>query len=70
VPSPSTATSITRSLTTRRGEGHPLRAVSQGVDLEKITRELEHEGIQTFCDSYEELLSCVKSMADALTASA
>ena len=30
-----------------------------GVDLPAITRDLEHEGVRAFCDSYRELLSCI-----------
>jgi transaldolase len=43
-------------------------AALEGVDLETITRDLEHEGIQAFCDSYEQLLSCIGSKLGSLVA--
>jgi transaldolase len=36
-------------------------AAAEGVDLETITRELEREGVQAFCDAYDELLKCIHS---------
>jgi transaldolase len=33
-----------------------------GVDLEAITRELEHAGVRAFCDSYRELLSRIDAV--------
>jgi transaldolase len=38
--------------------GHAERA---GLDLRRITAELEREGVQAFCDSYRELLDCIES---------
>jgi transaldolase len=38
--------------------GHAERA---GLDLRRITAELEREGVQAFCDSYRELLACIES---------
>lgn len=43
-------------------------AALEGVDLETITRDLEHEGIQVFCDSYKQLLSCIGSKLGSLVA--
>jgi transaldolase len=43
-------------------------AAAEGVDLETITRELEHEGVKAFCDSYEDLLSCIESKLGSLVA--
>ena len=43
-------------------------AAAEGVDLETITRDLEHEGIQAFCDSYDQLLSCIESKLGSLSA--
>jgi transaldolase len=43
-------------------------AAAEGVDLETITRDLEHEGTQAFCDSYERLLSCIESKLGSLSA--
>lgn len=41
-------------------------AAAAGVDLPAITRDLEHEGVRAFCDSYRELLSCIDAkLADA-----
>jgi transaldolase len=31
-----------------------------GVDLARITAELEHEGVRSFCESYRELLACIE----------
>jgi transaldolase len=41
-------------------------AASEGVALETITRQLEREGVQAFCDAYDRLLSCIASKRDAL----
>jgi transaldolase len=41
-------------------------AATEGVDLDTITRELEREGVQAFCDAYARLLSCIASKRDAL----
>ena len=38
-----------------------LAAAAEGVSLDAITRELEVEGVQAFCDSYAQLLSCIES---------
>lgn len=35
-----------------------------GVDLAKITRELEREGVESFCASYREVLSCIASKVE------
>lgn len=37
------------------------RAAEAGVDLAAITAQLEREGVQSFCDSYHELLACIRS---------
>ena len=39
-----------------------------GIDLEAVTAELEREGVQAFCDSYDELLDCIKGKLGALSA--
>jgi transaldolase len=49
-------------------EGVLLVAGVEGVDLRTITRELEHEGVQAFCDSYDQLLSCIESKLGSLSA--
>jgi transaldolase len=42
-------------------------AHAAGVDLTGITDELEREGVQSFCDSYRELLDCVEAKLAAVT---
>ena len=37
------------------------QAAAEGVDLETITGELEREGVQSFCDAYDQLLRCIES---------
>ena len=37
------------------------RAEAAGVDLDAITAELEHAGVESFCQSYEELLRRIES---------
>jgi len=41
-------------------------AARVGIDLDTVTAELEREGVQSFCDSYHQLLDCIKSKLDAL----
>jgi transaldolase len=45
--------------------GHAARVLADaaiaGVDLPAITRQLEREGVQGFCDSYGELLACIEA---------
>lgn len=36
-------------------------ATDAGVDLAAVTAELEREGVESFCDSYRQLLACVAS---------
>ena len=35
-------------------------AMAAGVDLTTVTAELEREGVQSFCDSYHQLLGCLQ----------
>jgi transaldolase len=35
-------------------------AAEQGVDLDKVTSELEREGVESFMDSYRELIDCIE----------
>jgi transaldolase len=42
-------------------------AAAEGVDLEAITAELEHEGVSAFCASYEQLLSCIETKLATLS---
>jgi hypothetical protein len=41
-------------------------AAAAGIDLVGVTDELEREGIESFCDSYHQLLGCVESKRGAL----
>ena len=43
-------------------------ASAEGVDLQRITRELEREGVRAFCDSYQRLLGCIESKLGELIA--
>jgi transaldolase len=43
-------------------------AAAAGVDLDGVTSELEREGVQAFCDSYQQLLDSVTSKAGLLGA--
>jgi transaldolase len=36
-------------------------ATAAGIDLVSVTDELEREGVQSFCDSYHQLLDCIES---------
>ena len=40
------------------------RAHDAGIDLDAITAQLEREGVQSFCDSYEELLGRIGAKAE------
>jgi transaldolase len=46
------------------------RAASAGVDLDRVTAELEREGVDAFCDSYRELQDCIRSKVAALRSAA
>jgi transaldolase len=39
------------------------RAWAAGIDLDRVTAELEREGVRSFCDSYRELLDCIDAKA-------
>jgi len=41
-------------------------AAAAGISLQSVTDELEREGIDSFCDSYHQLLDCVQSKLGAL----
>jgi transaldolase len=41
-------------------------AAGAGVDLRAVTSELEREGVQSFCESYRELLDCIESKLGAV----
>jgi transaldolase len=42
-------------------------AGAAGIDLTGVTDELEREGVQTFCDSYGELLDCIEAKLGVVT---
>jgi transaldolase len=37
------------------------QAQRDGIDLSAITRVLEREGVRSFCDSYDDLLDCIRT---------
>jgi transaldolase len=41
-------------------------AAGAGIDLETVTGELEREGVQSFCDSYHQLLDCIEAKLGAV----
>jgi transaldolase len=41
-------------------------AAEEGVDLGAITGELEREGVNAFCESYQQLVQCIESKLTAL----
>ncbi|HWA54541.1 MAG TPA: transaldolase [Solirubrobacterales bacterium] len=43
-------------------------AATAGIDLAAITAGLEREGVQSFCDSYRDLLACIESELGAVRA--
>jgi transaldolase len=42
-------------------------AAAAGIDLTKVTSELEREGVKSFCDSYAELLACIEGKLPVVT---
>jgi transaldolase len=42
------------------------QAAQAGIDLASVTAELEREGVQSFCDSYRELLDCIEGKLGVL----
>jgi transaldolase len=43
-------------------------AAAAGIDLATVTAELEREGVQSFCDSYHQLLDCIEGKLGVVTA--
>ncbi len=57
---------VGRGVSIAGAEGAVLRrARAAGLDLDGVTRELEHEGVRSFCDSYHELLDCIETKLEA-----
>lgn len=46
------------------------QARAAGIDLPKLTAELTDDGVRAFCDSYEQLLSCIETRLTRLRPSA
>jgi transaldolase len=44
-----------------------VAAHNVGVNLDEITAELEREGVQSFCTSYDELLRCIDTKLAAIS---
>jgi transaldolase len=42
-------------------------AHAAGIDLDAVTAELEREGVQSFCDSYHQLLDCIEGKLAAMS---
>ena len=51
-----------------RAEQTLADAAAAGVELRSITAELEREGVQSFCDSYHQLLDCIDRKLGVLAA--
>ena len=59
-----------RSTPTRGGQSRRSSdATAAGIDLDAVTAELEREGVQSFCDSYHELLDCIEGKLGVIAAS-
>ena len=54
----------------RRAEEILHRARAAGIDLPVLTAQLTEDGVRAFCDSYEQLLSCVETRRARLRAAA
>jgi transaldolase len=50
-------------------EGTLADTIAAGIDLGSVTAELEREGVQSFCDSYHQLLDCIESKLGVVAAS-
>lgn len=58
---------VARALDTDAAEAERVLAAAAEADisLDDVTDELEHEGVQSFCDSYQQLLDCIESKVDS-----
>jgi transaldolase len=45
------------------------QAAQAGIDLAAVTAELEREGVESFCDSYRQLLACIESKLTVIAGS-
>jgi transaldolase len=61
---------VTRTLDVDPGQAAQTLTDAEvaGIDLATVTAELEREGVQSFCDSYRELLDCIETKLEAVTA--
>jgi transaldolase len=57
---------VARTVDAAGAEEALAAAAGHGVELDRITAELEREGVRSFCDSYEQLLDCIDSKLTAL----
>ncbi len=59
---------VTPTLHTDPAQAHEtLRLIeAAGIDLGAVTHQLERDGLQSFCDSYSQLLRCVNSKLSAV----
>ena len=62
---------VGRALDTDLTEAERVLAdtAEEGLDLDVITATLEHDGVRSFCGSYDELLACIDSKVHALAGS-
>jgi transaldolase len=46
------------------------RAAVAGIDMAAVTAGLERDGVRSFCDSYRDLLNCIKTKLQSIPAAA
>jgi transaldolase len=51
----------------RRAEAILRAAERAGIDLPAITADLEREGVRSFCDSYQQLITCIEAKLSGFT---
>ena len=61
---------VARTLDADPAQAHQTLAdaATAGIELSTITGQLEREGVQSFCDSYHQLLECIESKLGVITA--
>jgi transaldolase len=59
---------VSRTLDADPAEAHQTlaNAHAAGIELDTITAELEREGVQSFCDSYDQLLHCIQTKVETV----